>query len=126
MKMVKFDASYHVSVPWDALIQDYGLRGDPFFSIGPPLTLTVNYSLATSNLLSGLPPAQVTVSYFADSTLMGQAETQIQLGGVSEESVTMSITPLLASSYTIVVEARLGGLTFVERIPYSLPSGVIP
>jgi len=126
MKMVKFDATYQVSVPWDALIQDYGIRGDPYFSLGPPLTMTVNYSLTTSHLLGSLPPAQVTVSYFADTTLMGQAAMQIQLGGVSEESVTMTVTPALASTYTLVIEITLGGLTYVERIPYSLPPGVIP
>jgi len=126
MKMVKFDATYQVSVPWEALIQDYGLVGDPYFSLGPPLELTVNYSLTTSNLLSSLPPAQITVSYFADANLMGQGSTQIQLGGTSEGTVTMSITPELATTYMIEIEVLVAGLTYVERIPYSLPPGVIP
>lgn len=126
MKMVKFDATYRVSVPWEALIQDYGLRDDPQFSLGPPITLTVNYSLTTSDLLSAMPPAQVTVSYFADSSLMGQGSTQIQLGGASEGTVAMSLTPQLASSYTIVVEVTLADMAFTERIPYSLPPEVIP
>jgi hypothetical protein len=125
MKLIEFDATYQVSVPWDALIQGYGIA-DYSYSLGPPTSVSVSYWLNTSTLLSNLPPAQVTVSYYGDSTLMGQALTTIQLGGSNNGVIAMDITPALASSYSVILDIQFGGYTITEQRTISAPPGVTP
>ncbi len=125
MKMIQFDATYQVSVPWDALVQGYGVSSFSY-SYGPPASLTVGYWLNTSSLLSGLPPAEVTLSYFGDDALMGQTTTTIQLGGAHGGAIAMDITPAPASTYTVLFEVQFGGYTFSHRETLSAPPGVIP
>ena len=125
MKLIQFDATYQVSVPWDALIQGYGIS-DYSYTIGPPASVSVSYWLNTSSLLTSLSPAQVTASYYGDATLMGQTQTTISLGGSYDGQISMDITPALASSYTVVLELQFGGYTITERHTVSAPPGVIP
>jgi len=125
MKMIQFDATYQASVPWDALVQGYGIS-DYSYSVGPPVSVYVGYWLNTSSLLRGLPAADVTVSYFGDDTLLGQAQTTIQLGGPNVGAVTMDITPALASTYSLLFEVQFGGFTVSQRQTASVPPGVIP
>jgi hypothetical protein len=126
MKMIQFDATYQVSVPWDALIQGYGLSDDYSYSVGPPVSVNVSYWLNTSRLLRGLPAADVTVSYFGDDTLMGQTTTTIQLGDAYTGVIVMDINPALASSYTVLFEVQFGGFAVSQRETVSAPPGVIP
>lgn len=77
MKLLKFDAAYSVSVPWDALVSD--ARIEDVVPDEDGAGLTVHYRLATSSILSGLS-AQVTVTYYDDGVPVGQALHTITLG----------------------------------------------
>lgn len=89
-KLVKFFASYQVSVPWEALIQDYGVDEDRS-SYTPPSSFVVGYWLETSDLLSSLPPADVVISIYGNDTLLGDAHTTVALGGYHEGNVTIDV-----------------------------------
>lgn len=128
MKLVKFDASYQVSVPWDALIQGYGIdwaaSNIPHTSPPPAPPYTVEYWLATSDLLSGLPPAQVTLTVVGATTgPLATGTTTIQLGGNHTGTVTFDATTLL--SYTQVdgihYDVNVAGFQWNGTIP--LPGG---
>jgi len=126
MKLIQFEASYQVSVPWDALVQGYGISSYTY-ALGPPLSATIGYWLNTSQLLSGLPPADVTLSYYGDGTLMGQSQTTIQLGGSYTGTIEMDIAPVIASTYAMELEIQFGGFPpMVYREEVSAPPGVIP
>ncbi len=112
MKLIQFDATYQVSVPWDALVQDYGVQKDYSFAPGPPPTATVSYWLNTSRILSGLE-ANVTVSLLDGSTLIGQAQTDVGLGGSHAGTITMELTSL-AIPTSVVLEIRFGGFTITR------------
>jgi hypothetical protein len=114
MKLIQFDATYQVSVPWDALIEGYGISGYSY-SAGPPLSVSVSYWLNTSDLLNVLPPAQVTVSYYGDDTLMGRTQTMIQLGGHHEGTITTDLSPILATNNTVLLEIQLADFNMTER-----------
>ncbi len=120
MKLIQFDATYQVSVPWDALIQSYGITNYSF-SPGPPVTSWVNYTLNTSRLLSSLPPAQVTVSYYGNETLMGQTSTTIPLGGPNAGVIATALAPVIATNYTVLLEIQFGGFTVTQQYPLSIP-----
>jgi len=126
MKLIQFDATYQASVPWDALIQGYGVSDDYDYSVGPPISISVGYWLNTSRLLRGLPAALVTVSYFGDDILMGQAQTTVQLGGPNSGMISMDITPVLASSYSVSLGIQFGGFTITHRETVTAPPGVAP
>ncbi len=89
-KLIKFFASYRISVPWEALIQDYGVDEDRC-SYTPPSSFVVGYWLETSDLLSRLPPADVVISVYGNDTLLGDVHTIVALGGYHEGSVTIDI-----------------------------------
>lgn len=106
MGLVEFEAAYKVSVLWDALIQSYG----PDWSRShlpdavPPTNLppySVAYWLNTSDILAGLPPAQVTLTLIGNTTgdLMS-GSTTIQLGGDNYGVVVFDTSALM--SYTDV------------------------
>lgn len=108
MKLIQFDATYQVSVPWEALIKDFDVDiGNISRSIGPPPTASVPYSLDTSRILSGLS-ADVTVTVFNGSTAIGTAQTSIGLGGPQTGAVTVGLTSL-ALPTSVVLEIRFGG-----------------
>jgi hypothetical protein len=124
MKLIQFDATYQVSVPWDALIQDLVISD--YSLTYPPPTATVSYWLNTSHLLSGLPAADVTISYLGDGSLLGQAQTTIELGGAYSGAITMGITPAIASTYTFVLNIQFGGFTITRTYEATAPPVVIP
>lgn len=120
MKLVKFDASYQVSVEWDALVQGYGISNVDYPTTlpapGEPISVSVSYWLHTSDLLRSLPAAQVTVSFYGETTLLGQAQTTIQLGSNYSGVLALEVIPGLYSSYSAVLQFQFGGLTFSERV----------
>jgi len=91
MKLIKFDASYNAIVLWPALIQDWGISA-PTFS-GPD-TMSLEFWIVTSNLLAGLPPAQVSLQLWGDGTLVSQATTGVQLGGNHSGLATFTGIPV--------------------------------
>jgi hypothetical protein len=130
MKLVKFEASYQVNVPWDALIQGWGVASIHYPSTlpspGNPISVDVTYWLQTSDILSGLPPAQVTVNFFGNSTMLGQAQGTVQLGTNYSDTVTLSVTPAYYTSYFVELVVHVAGFSFNETYPApSLPM-VIP
>jgi len=123
MELVKFDASYQVSVPWDALIRGYGISNYTIVApaaIGDPLSVSVDYWLNTADLLNSLPSAQVAIRYMGDNTQLGGVQTTVQLGGNHTQTVTMNIdaaslmTPY--SSYSIELIIQVAGFTLTERV----------
>ena len=129
MKLVKFDASYQVSVPWDALIRGYGISNYtivPPAAIGDSMSVSVVYWLNTADLLHSLPAAQVAVRYMGDSTQLGTVQTTVQLGGNQTQTVTMVLgsatymTPY--SAYSLELLIQVAGFTLTESISVPAPS----
>lgn len=121
MKLVKFEASYQVSVPWDALIRGYGITNTTFaapVAFGDPMTATVTYWLNTADLLRSLPAAQVSFGFYANETPLGHAQSTVQLGGNQTQlPVTMAIdyVTFLATysnetAYSVELLINVGGL----------------
>jgi hypothetical protein len=135
MKLVKFDASYQVSVPWDALIRGYGISNHtivPPAAIGDPMSVSVDYWLNTADLLRGLPSAQVSVRYVGDATQLGTVQTTVQLGGNHTQTVTMTIDAAsymtLYSSYSLELLIQVAGFTLTQSVSVPVPTipGVVP
>ncbi len=135
MKLIKFDASYQVSVPWDALIRGYGIIDTTFAApaaIGDPVTATVTYWLNTADLLRGLPAAQVSFGFYANETRLGQVQSTVRLGGnETQPPVIMSIDPLALlttlsneTTYSVELLINVGGLTF--RQTHSIAPSDLP
>jgi len=136
MKMVKFDATYQVSVPWDALVQSYGVLDYAYARIGSlptdPISVSIQYWLSTSDLLSSLPAAQVSLMFRGNSTTLSQTQTTIQLGGNHSGAVSMNFVPLLDlnATYSIELSVEFAGFPPMVRT-YTVPSpssvlGAIP
>jgi hypothetical protein len=136
MKMVKFDATYQVSVPWDALVQSYGVLDYTYERTGSlptdPISVSIQYWLSTSDLLSSLPAAQVSLMFRGNSTTLSQTQTTIQLGGNHSGAVSMNFVPLLDlnATYSIELSVEFAGFPPMVRT-YTVPSpssvlGAIP
>jgi hypothetical protein len=128
MELVKFEASYQVSVPWDALIRGYGISNYTIVApaaIGDPLSVSVDYWLNTADLLSSLPPAQVAVRYMGDATPLGAVQTTVQLGGNHTQTITMDIDAssymVLYSSYSLELLIQVAGFTLTESVSVPVP-----
>lgn len=126
MRLVEFEASYRVSVPWDALIQGWGVTSVNYPSTlpspGSPISVDVTYWLRTSDILAGLPPAQVTVGFYGNSTLLGQAQGSVQLGTNYSDTVTLNIAPAYYTSYSVELVVIAAGFSFSSTYPApSLP-----
>lgn len=123
-KLVKFDASYQVSVFWEALIQSWGVSDVEYPSSPPmppsPFSVSVDYWLQTSDILASLPPAQVTVIYYGNDTELGRTQTTVVLGGNNTGTVTLDITPAYYTNYSIELRIRVADFAFSER--YEAPS----
>jgi len=109
MNLVKFEATYQVSVPWDALIRSYGPDRSgsnlPIPLTNPP-PYYVAYWLNTSDILAGLPPAQVTLTLIGNTTGdLVSGSTTIPLGGVNNGIVAFNSSALL--QYTDLPHALL-------------------
>ena len=118
MKLIKFEASYQVSVPWDALIRGYGITNTTFAASGNTMTANVTYWLNTADLLRSLPAARVTFGFYANETQLGRAESTVQLGGNQTQQhviMTMDYTAVLATysnetAYSVELLINVGGL----------------
>jgi len=97
MKLVKFDASYETGKTWDALIKSWSVER-PSSPPTPGVPYPINYSLSTSELLRGLPPAQLNLSFSRDGTLLGWGSSTILLGGDHNGTVLLNV----ASGYSVV------------------------
>ena len=125
MKLVKFETSYQVSVPWDALVLGYGidwnqsnLPDPPAFHHVPPYYLV--YWLSTSDLLSGLPPAQVSLTVVGTTSgPSASSSTSIQLGGNYSGTVTFDPTLLVhySSLDSIRYDVQVAGFRWSGTIP---------
>ncbi|MGQ9587061.1 MAG: hypothetical protein ACUVT7_01585 [Thermoplasmata archaeon] len=112
MRLIKFDANYRISVPWDALIQDWGVSGvSPWPPSGP--TFTVDYWLVTSDMLSTLPPADITLTLRDASGPVRVIRQTVQLGGNYTGSVTF--TGLTSYNPPYSVEIQVMDFTVQER-----------
>lgn len=131
MRLIHFDAMYQVSVPWDPLIEGFGISqvNYPATLPGPgePISVSVDYWLSTSHLLSSLPPATVDISYFGNSTLLGHGQTTVTLGANYSGVAALDVTPALYTSYSVVILIQFGGYSFSQQYSISAPPwAVIP
>jgi hypothetical protein len=124
-KLVKFFASYEVSVPWEALINGYGISDVTYPTVlpgpGEPIEVTVDYWLDTASRLSAMPPALVNISYYGDGNLMGWTESTILLGGNRTGTIVVSITPAIYSSYYVELTIQVLDFIVTERVGAVLP-----
>ncbi|MCX6658635.1 MAG: hypothetical protein NTY62_08145 [Euryarchaeota archaeon] len=126
MDLVKFEATYQVSVPWDALIRSYGpdwSRSHLPDSI-PPTNLppySVAYWLNTSDILAGLPPAQVTLTLIGNTTgALMSGSTTIQLGGDNYGIVMFDSSALLQYTdvpYALRYNLQVAGFGWTGTVP---------
>jgi len=110
MRLVKFDASYSTGVTWDALIRSWAIER-PSSLPTPGAPYPINYWLNTSDLLNGLPPASLNVSFSRDSELLGWGASEIQLGGDRTGIVNVNILPgfdpTILGNYTFAYEINV-------------------
>jgi len=127
MKMVKFGADYQVSVPWDALVQSYGILDYTYTSTGTlptdPVSVSIEYWLTTSDMLSSLPAAQVDLAFRGNSTTLAQTQTTVQLGGNHSGTISMDFVPLLDpnATYFIELSVQFAGFPPMTKT-YTVPS----
>ena len=125
-KLVKFDATYEVSVVWDPLVQSYGLLNDTCTysraTTSGPVSVSIDYWLATSEILSSLPTAELTVNLAANSTDLSQTQTTIQLGGNYSDVISMDFYPHADpnATYSMTLTVEFGGFPPMSRT-YVLP-----
>jgi len=121
MRLIKFDASYEVSVPWEALIKSYGVSQ---VSPWPPTgtSVSIDYWLETSSLLAPLSPASISVQIYGDSTLLDETTQAIMLGGNYTGTVSLD-PPLLPvySTYRLVYTLSLAGFTIQDETTLVVP-----
>jgi len=119
-KLVKFFASYQVSVPWDALIKSYGISDIRYPSTlpmpGDTVSIQVDYWLHTSDLLAGLPQAAVRIRYFGNQTLLGNVSTTITLGGNYTQTISMGVTLAYYSNYYVELQMVVADYTIYETV----------
>jgi hypothetical protein len=115
MRLIKFDATYEVSVPWEALIKSYGVSQ---VSPWPPTgtSVGVDYWLDTSSLLAPLSPASVTVQIYGDGDLLDQTTQTLRLGGnyTGSASLDIPVSPVY-TSYRFVYIVSVAGLTIQDE-----------
>ena len=119
MKLVKFEATYSVSIPWDALIQDVSVvdaRFDPSSS-----DIIIDYRVATSDILSG--STTVTATLYEDGVAVSQTVETVLLGRDFGSTLTLDL-PLGAAPDTIALEMSISGFEVEES--FELPSEVLP
>jgi hypothetical protein len=120
MKLVRFDARYSVSIPWDALIQSVSV-GDPFVDPMDPESIMIDYSITTSSILSGSATLHVTL--LQDGAAVSEVSETLPLGrtavGILNFDVPLGTIPDMA-----VVVIGLPGIPGVAT--YSFPLGVSP
>ncbi|UCE91789.1 MAG: hypothetical protein JSV90_01150 [Methanobacteriota archaeon] len=115
MRLVKFEAIYSVSIPWDALIQDVSVtdvRLDPLAS-----ELLVDYRVTTSDLLSG--STMVIVTLYENGTALSQTTQTVALGTDHAGTLSLDI-PLGSVPDTAVLEVTVADF-YVEQ-SFSIPS----
>jgi hypothetical protein len=119
-KLIKFFASYQVSVPWDALIESYGVSDVRYPSTlplpGDPISVDIDYWLHTSSLLRSMPAAQVSIRYYGNDTLLGSAATTIALGSNYSDTIQIGITPAYYTNYYLEVVIDISGMQLRERV----------
>lgn len=127
-RLIKFEASYQVSVFWEALIQSWGVSGVRYPSSYPgppaPFSVSIDYWLETSNLLAPLSPAQVTVVYFGNETELGRAQTTVMLGGNNSGTVSLDLTLGYYTSYSVELRILVADFVISERYEAPPPPGV--
>ncbi len=128
MKLVKFDASYSTGVVWDALIKSWAIH------LSPPLPnppTAVDYWLNTSRLLSALPPATLNLSIARNGTVQGWEQTEIQLGGNHNGSLSLltisGFDPLVPGVYTISYRFTVAQYVLAGSWSWTMPpTGGLP
>jgi len=127
MKLVKFEASYQVSVPWDALIRSYepDWSGSHLPDSIPPIMnlppYSVEYWLNTSDILAGLPPAHVTLTLIGNTTGdLVSGSTTIPLGGDNHGIVVFD-----SSSFLVYTDLPYA-LRYDLRVADFVWSGIVP
>ena len=120
MQLVKFDAVYSVSIPWDALIQSISV-GEPLFDPMDPQTILIPYSLTTSNVLQG--STTLHAELLDDGVTISEADEVVELGTSDSGAVEFTV-PLGSIPDTVVVEVLIPGLPAVAS--YQFPLEVMP
>ena len=120
MKLVAFQAIYHVDVPWEPLIQDFGIDwgASNLPPDAPPYSLV--FWLETSDMLSLVPPADLTLTVIGTTSgPLATGTTTITLGGNHSSAVVFDTTDLM--SYTsfdaIQYDIDVGGFQWTATIP---------
>jgi len=124
MDLVKFEATYQVSVPWDALIRSYGpdwSRSNLPIPLTNPPPYYAAYWLNTSDVLAGLPPAQVTLTLIGNTTgTLMSGSTTIELGGDNYGTVVFDSSAILQYTdvpYALRYDLRVADFVWTGTVP---------
>jgi len=113
-RLVEFHADYRVSVPWEPLIQGYGIELPQSLPI-PGTQYSVDYWLRTSDLLRSLPAATVTLQLLDGGGVVDTVQQNVQLGGNRSGTVTFEVPTAYNPPYSIVLTIDVLEYTFSER-----------
>ncbi len=119
MGLVRFDATYSVSLPWDALIQEVAVE-DARFDLSSN-DLLVDYTVATSDILSG--STTVTVTLYEDGVALSQAVETVSLGRDHHGTIALDV-PLGSLPDTVGLEVVVAD--FEVESSFALSSEVFP
>lgn len=108
LRLVRFEAQYDVSVPWEAIIQE--VEVDDFQMLGAQLV--VDYHITTSELLSG--SAQVIVRLYDGSVLLDEELQTIYLGRTSQGTATFTV-PAGTEPDRVLIESQIAGFLLSEQ-----------
>ncbi len=114
MKLIKFEATYQAEVPWDALIQDYGVTSVAWVGTD----LSVDYYIATSPMLAPLGSVPMMVSVYDGSgnpLLYPPIVQTVELG--TNSSGTFTFTPMGLGAPPYEVHFTIFDFQFVGRWP---------
>ena len=119
MRLVKFDAVYSVSIPWDALIQEASVTDVRFDLVTSELQ--VDYMVSTSRLLSG--STVVTATLYEGGVPLSETTEMVVLGTNHVSTLVLEV-PLGSIPDTVVFETTIAGFAVEES--FSIPSEVLP
>ena len=120
MRLVKLDASYSVSIPWDALIRSVSV-GDPWVDPMDPQTIIVDYSLTTSDILDG--STTLHAELLDDGVTVSEVDETVALGRSASGTLAFTV-PLGTIPDAAIVEFNIPGLPGI--VSYEFPLEAVP
>ncbi|MCU0853007.1 MAG: hypothetical protein MUC90_07150 [Thermoplasmata archaeon] len=125
MKLVAFEAIYHVDVPWEPLINDFGIDWEASNLPPDSAPYSIVFWLDTSSLMSAIPPADLTLTVIGTTSgPLATGTTTITLGGNHTSAVVFDTADLVSYTSFDAIEYSIdvGGFEWTTTVP--IPEGL--